>query len=219
MKEIKDRLFKDKSVTDLYDQGGVDPNPTDTAKLNYTASGYGNEKGSIVFGHIHEKGDVTAGVMLRTPDGKHFMSMDIDDQRKGYTTFAGPGNFTIEAGSANETIDSTIMINSKKGDIQIVAKDGNIRLEGNNIELVARGEGGSGGNIRCVATENFVIENTKKVLLDASMQFKITSPGDVFIAANSMLGIYGALTKAVSDACSKKPSKNSNANLQKRFTK
>ena len=41
---------------------------------------------------------MTAGVMLRTPNGKHFMAMDIDGERAGWTTFAGPGNFSIEAG-------------------------------------------------------------------------------------------------------------------------
>ena len=40
-----------------------------TSKGNYFATGMGNDKGSISFGHIHEKGDVTSGVMLRTPDG------------------------------------------------------------------------------------------------------------------------------------------------------
>ena len=54
---------------------------TGTTKGNYTASGMGNDKGSIGFGQIHEKGDVTAGVMLRTPNGKHFMAMDIDGER------------------------------------------------------------------------------------------------------------------------------------------
>ena len=35
-----------------------------TSKGNYFATGMGNDKGSISFGHIHEKGDVTSGVML-----------------------------------------------------------------------------------------------------------------------------------------------------------
>ena len=35
---------------------------TRTAKQNYTAIVYGNEKGSVGFGHIHEKGDGTSGV-------------------------------------------------------------------------------------------------------------------------------------------------------------
>ena len=32
--------------------------PTDTAKQNYTAIRYGNDHGSLSFGHIHKPGDV-----------------------------------------------------------------------------------------------------------------------------------------------------------------
>jgi len=190
-------------------------NDASTAKANYTASGLGNDKGSIVFGHIHEKGDVTSGVMLRTPDGKHFMSMDIDGQRKGWTTFAGPGNFSIEAGSDKKKIDSTIMVNSKNGDIQIIATNGNIRLEANNIEMIARGEGGSAGNITCTATESFVIKDTKKILMDCTSFFSLSSTGTGNVIAKSCLNMYGSIIKGVSDAVTVKPSKNSNQKFWK----
>ena len=181
-----------------------------TAKANYTASGLGNDKGSIAFGHIHEKGDVTSGVMLRTPDAEHFMSMDIDGQRKGWTTFAGPGNFSIEAGSAKKKIDSTIMVNSKNGDIQIIATDGNIRMEANNIELIARGEGGSAGNITCTATESFVVKDTKKILLDCSKLFTLSTTDTGEIVAKGCLNIYGSIIKGVTDAVRNKGAKNTN---------
>ena len=190
-------------------------NDASTAKANYTASGLGNDKGSIAFGHIHEKGDVTSGVMLRTPDGKHFMSMDIDGQRKGWTTFAGPGNFSIEAGSDKKKIDSTIMVNSKNGDIQIIATNGNIRLEANNIEMIARGEGGSAGNITCTATESFVIKDTKKILMDCTSFFSLSSTGTGNVIAKSCLNMYGSIIKGVSDAVTVKPSKNSNQKFWK----
>ena len=57
---------------------------TDTAKQNYTAITYGNDHGAISFGHIHKQGDVTAAVMLQTPDGEHQFSLDKDGKRKGY---------------------------------------------------------------------------------------------------------------------------------------
>ena len=72
------------------------------AKQNYTAVRYGNEKGSIKFGHIHKKADVTAGVMLDTPDGRHQFSLDIDGQRKGWTSSTSPGHFQVECGSDKE---------------------------------------------------------------------------------------------------------------------
>ena len=188
---------------------------TKTGKANYTASSLGNDKGSIAFGHIHEKADVTAGVMLRTPDGKHFMCMDIDGQRKGWTTFAGPGNFSIEAGEKRDKSDSVIMINSKNGDIQIIANNGNIRMEADNFEFIARGEGGSAGNVTFTATESFVIKDTKKILMDCTSFFSLSSTGTGNVIAKSCLNIYGSIIKGVSDAVTKKPAKNSNQKFWK----
>ena len=183
---------------------------TGTTKGNYTANGLGNDKGSIMFGQIHEKGDVTAGVMLRTPNGKHYMAMDIDGERPGWTTFAGPGNFSIEAGEKRNKIDSVIMINAKNGDIQIVATDGNIRMEANNIELIARGEGGSAGNITCTATESFVVKDTKKILLDCSKLFTLSTTDEGEIVAKGTLSIYSSIINGVTDAVRNKAAKNSN---------
>ena len=44
------------------------PTGSDTAKQNYTAITYGNDKGGIGFGVIHQPADVTSAVMLYTPD-------------------------------------------------------------------------------------------------------------------------------------------------------
>ena len=90
---------------------GQSSNPTETAKKNYTAVKYGNDKGTLRFGHIHKKGDVTAGVMLDTPDGRHQLSLDIDGQRKGWTTSTSPGNFNLLAGEVNTEPQDTITIN------------------------------------------------------------------------------------------------------------
>jgi len=95
--------------------GNASTNPSDTAKQNYTAIRYGNDHGSISFGHIHEKADVTAAVILQTPDGRHQLSMDKDGPRKGWTSLTAPGNIQIEAGSDNQEAQDTLMINSKNG--------------------------------------------------------------------------------------------------------
>ena len=65
-------------------------------KQNYTAIKYGNDHGSIAFGKIHKRADVTSDIMLQASDGEHFMSMDKDGPRPGWTTFMGPGCFQVE---------------------------------------------------------------------------------------------------------------------------
>ena len=186
---------------------GQSPNPTETAKKNYTAVKYGNDKGTLRFGHIHKKGDVTAGVMLDTPDGRHQLSLDIDGQRKGWTTSTSPGNFQVLAGEDNTEPDDTLILNAVNGNICITAHNGKIRLQGTDIELVAIGEGGEKGHIKCTATETFTVHETKKIILDSKSMTKITTTGIMDIAANTCLKMYSSLIKGVTDASAVKDSK------------
>ena len=194
---------------------GKKSNPTITAKQNYTAVKYGTDKGSIKFGHIHKKGDVTAGVMLDTPDGRHQLSLDIDGQRKGWTSSTSPGNFSLVAGEDNIEPQDTIFINAVNGNIDICATNGKIRLQATDIELIAVGEGGSKGHIKCTATETFSVYETKKIILDSKTRTNITSTGTVNVAGNTCLKLYGSIIRGVTDACSKKDSKVGGQKLQK----
>ncbi len=189
--------------------------PTGTAKQNYTAVRYGNDKGSLSFGEIHKRGDVTAGAMIRVPDGRHQFSLDIDGQRKGWTCSTSPGNFQVEAGSDNEEAQDTLILNAVNGNICITATNGKIRLQGTDIELIAVGEGGSKGHIKCTATETFSVYETKKIILDSKTRTNITSTGTVNVAGNTCLKLYGSIIRGVTDACSKKDSKVGGQRLQK----
>ena len=200
-----DRLGDEKDI-------GKESNPTITAKKNYSSVKYGTDKGTLKFGSIHKKGDVTSGVMLDTPDGRHQFSLDIDGQRKGWTTSTSPGNFSLVAGEDNIEPQDTIFINAVNGNIDIVATNGKIRLQATDIELIAVGEGGSKGHIKCTATETFSVYETKKIILDSKSLTKITSTGSINIAANTMMKIYGSLIKAVTDASAVKNSKTNGQN-------
>ena len=175
-------------------------------KKNYTAIEYGNDHGSLSLGQIHKNADVTSAVMLKTEDGEHFMSMDKDGQRKGWTTFMGPGNFQVECGSANEESQDTCMINAKNGNIDIIARNGKIRLQATDIELIATGATTDKGNIKMVASENISGE-AKKILLSSKNNTKIMSAGITECIGNSCLKMYGSIISGVSDAVAVKESK------------
>jgi len=175
-------------------------------KQNFTAIKYGNDHGSIAFGKIHKKADVTSDIMLAASDGEHFMSMDKDGQRTGWTTIMSPGNFQVECGSNREESNDTCMINAKNGNIDIIATNGKIRLQATDIELVAVGGSVDKGNIRVSATENFSVD-AKKVLLSSKVNTKIASAGITEVVGNSCLKIYGSVIRGVSDACAVKDTK------------
>ena len=185
------------------------------SKQNYTAKSSGNDKGQIKFGHVDKKGTVTSGVKLDTPDGRHQFNLEIDGNRKGWTSSTSPGNFQVECGSDNVEADSTCVIDAVNGDIIITAHNGKIRMVGTDIELVAIGEGGDKGHITCSATETFTVHETKKIILDSKSLTRITSTGIISIAANSCLKLYGSVIRGVTDACSKKDSKTGGQRMQK----
>ena len=175
------------------------PNPTKTTEQNYCGIKYGNEKGSISMGQIHEKGDVTSGVMLQTPDAEHNFTMDIDGPRKGWTTLTSPGNVSVKCGMTNTNEVDTMSITADKGNICITATEGKIRLKATDIELVTTGNKTDSGNITMTATETIKLES-KKCLITTQAYTKICGSGTVEITANSVLNIYGALFKAVTDS-------------------
>jgi hypothetical protein len=191
-------------------EGSSDPkyaqNPTDGAKQNFTAIRYGNDHGSISFGHIHKQADVTSSVLLQAADGTHQFSMDKDGPRKGWTSITSPGNFQVECGSANQEAQDSLMLNTKNGNIIIKANNGKIRLEGTDIELVAIGGGSNKGNIRFTASEN-ISADSKKFLVNASAAYKLCTPGTGEVISNGVLKMYGSMIRGVTDACSKKDSK------------
>ena len=184
------------------------PAPADTAKKNFTAVKWSNDKGEIIFGDIHKKGDVTAGISLKNVnDGRHNFCMDVDGQRPGWSSHSVPGNYQVVAGMDNDESHDSIFFNAENGNIDIIAKNGKIRLQATDIELVAVGEGGARGNITVTATETFQVHETKKIILDAKTRVNISSPGVVNLAANSCLKMYSSIIRGVTDAVKDKDSK------------
>ena len=175
------------------------PNPTGTTEQNYCGIKYGNEKGSISMGQVHEKGDVTSGVMLQTPDAEHNLTLDISGPRKGHTILTSPGNVAVKCGMTNTEEVDTMSITADNGNICITATKGKIRMKCTDFELVTTGSGTDSGNVVINAAETFQVDS-KKCLITTQAYTKICGSGTVEITANSVLNIYGSLFKAVTDS-------------------
>ncbi len=189
-------------------------NPTDTTKSNYTETRYGNDHGSISFGHIHKPGDVTSGACIQAKNGKHGVFLDNDGQRKGWTSSICPGNFQVSCGEANEEAQDTMFLHASNGNIIVLATNGKLRLQATDIEIVAVGEGGSKGNIKMVATENISLD-CKKFIANAKSLYKIVSSGSAELVANAQMQLYSSIIRAVTDGCALKNSKNNLQRIQK----
>ena len=150
-------------------------------------------------GQIHEKGDVTSGIMLQTPDSEHNFTLDISGPRKGHSILTSPGNVSVKCGMTNAESAESMSITADKGNICITATKGKIRMKCQDFELVTLGKGTDSGNIVFNASETFQVDSMK-CLITTQAYTKICGSGTVEITANSVLNIYGALFKAVTDS-------------------
>ena len=184
---------------------------SENAEINYTATSYGNDHGSISFGKIDQLATVTSGVQLNAKDGRHQFSLDNTGVRKGCTTSTSPAKFQVRTG----TDDSEKLISSKEdtlsliadnGNITIIASNGKIRLQATDIEMIAVGDKGSNGNIRLDATEA-IQQNCKEFLVSSSWFYRISSVGYGQITACGELDLYGGVIRGVSAAVFHKDSK------------
>jgi len=190
-----------------------------TAKQNYTAIRYGNDHGSISFGHIHKQGDVTADVMIQASDGRHSIILDKEGPRKSCTQITAPGRISIESGQDSNEAEDTLFIHSHNGNISIIASNGKLRLQGTDIELVAVGEGGSKGNIQITADTGAIKLDAQKVLVNAKSSYRLATPGTAEIIANGTMTMYASLIRGVSDAVCNRDSKVGGRSIQRKNTK
>jgi uncharacterized protein (DUF2345 family) len=141
--------------------------------------------------------------------------LDKDGPRKGCSQITAPGRISIQSGQDRQEAEDTLFINALNGNIDIIASNGKIRLQGTDIELIARGSGGSKGNIRMKASENIELD-AKKVLVNATVMYKLATAGTAEICANSAMTIYSSCIRGVTDAVANRDSKVGGQDFQRK---
>ena len=184
-----------------------------TAKRNYTAIEYGNDHGSVSFGKVHKKGDVTSSVMLQAKDGRHRFYMDADGQRPGYTTLTSPGTTRIRSGMDLDAEQDGIVLIADNGDIDIIASNGKIRMVADDIELVAVGALDQ-GNIKLNASESILFDS-KKITSTAKNLLRLATPNTLEIVANGQMKMIASVIRGATNACDLKDDKYGHQRMMK----
>ena len=156
---------------------------------------------AISFGRIDRGAQVTSGVHLQAKDGRHQFTLDNDGVRKASTTSTCPGKFQIRSGTDNSgkiisDKEETLSLIADNGNITIVASNGKIRLQANDIEMIADHSKGDKGNIRMYATES-IQANCKKFLVSSSLLYRISTVGlgEIFCMNPSTPDLYKKMGK------------------------
>ena len=179
---------------------------SDAAQKVYHAISQGNGAASIKMGTIDSLGEVMAAILLQAANAEHSICLESTGKREGCTSSIQPGIFQLECGSSIDRAKDSLMLNAKNGNICLNATNGNLRIEADSIELVARGGKNENGNVKITASEKIVLDS-KEFHVNASVTYKIASPGKGEIIANEVLKMYGSIIRGVTDAVAIKDSK------------
>lgn len=179
----------------------------DTSKKNFTAIKYGNDHGHVAFGQISKDGAVQADVMLQGSDGRHHIVLEKDGPRKGFTTAVAPQTFQVSCGHDLKKDKNALFLEAVNGDIIIKATNGRVRIEGLNVDIIAKGPDTTEGNVRIQSNEGIEL-SSKNIVIDGSSSYKLATTGQAEMVANSTMRIYSSLIQGVTDAVANKDSKN-----------
>ena len=184
---------------------------------------YGNRQGQIEFGHLHlgkngkTNADVTSGVFLQASDNsRHYLTMDIDGAREGWTSQRSPGPHQIWCASdhAGKTSNSSsnswpgvgFFLLAENGDIIIRAPKGRIRMSAMDIDIKAEGPDLTRGTVNIDYNESV---NIKTGNFDVKAQKGVTifCPKSINIASNTSLNFVGDFVSSLSAGSNFKPDK------------
>ena len=182
-------------------------------KENFYTLEYGNSDGAIKFGSLESgvskvSGEVISDVKLQGSYEGHYLTLDKDGPREGWTVARCPGSFNVTCGeyAQGPGSENSFMVIAKSGDIVIRAEDGDIRFEGRNVEIVASGSNNEKGTCNITANEEIKL-NSKKVTIDAEVAWKFISSGVGQIVCRTSMQMYSGFTKCVSAGSANIPSK------------
>lgn len=175
-------------------------------KKNYHTVRDGTKDSEYRRGHISDD-EVLAAYTLRSGyDELHYIQLDADGKRPGWTILRAPGVTEIKCGDDVKDDSNAITIEALRGDIFIKAHKGRIRMEALNIQAIAKGEDNKNGVISFESNEKFEVRS-KNVELNGSSVSRFFCSGVLQVVADGTMEMYAGLCDAATGATKIKKSK------------
>ena len=175
-----------------------------TKSKNYETKRTGTKDGMISFGHIHPD-QVKSSVMIQGQESLEYIAIDQTEPRRRWMTHRCRGRYQIGCGDDIPKDQVGFWVNAETSDILIQTK-GRIRMEAENIDLIARGPDPSKGVINIISNESVNVE-TKKFTVNTNESISLYTDGEMQqTAMNIMKSFAGSFQKMTSMSASKLPS-------------
>jgi hypothetical protein len=174
-----------------------------TKSKNYETKRTGTKDGMVSFGHIHPD-QVKSSVMIQGQESLEYIAIDQTEPRRRWMTHRCRGRYQVGCGDDIPKDQVGFWVNAESSDILIQTK-GRIRMEAENIDLIARGPDPSKGVINIISNESVNIE-TKKFTVNANESISIFTDGEMQQTAINIMKIFaGSVQKMTSTSALKGP--------------
>jgi hypothetical protein len=175
-----------------------------TKSKNYETKRTGTKDGMLSFGHIHPD-QVKSSVMIQGQESLEYIAIDQTEPRRRWMTHRCRGRYQVGCGDDIPKDQVGFWVNAESSDILIQTK-GRIRMEAENIDLIARGPDPTKGVINIISNESVNVE-TKKFTVNANESLSLYTDGEMQQTAINIMKIFGgSIQKMTSTSALKGPS-------------
>jgi hypothetical protein len=174
-----------------------------TKSKNYETRSQGTKDGSVKFGHIHDD-QVKSSVLIQGQESLEYITLDQIEPRKRWITSRCRGRYQVKSGDDIPKDAIGMYFDACNSDI-VIRTGGRIRMEAENIDLIARGPTNSSGVINIQSNESVNIK-TKRFTANADESISLFSDGEMQqTAINIMKIVAGSVQKMTARSAIKPP--------------
>lgn len=173
-----------------------------TKSKNCEVRRQGTKDGSIAFGHIH-KDQVKSSVLLQGQESLEYIVLDQTEPRKRWITSRCRGRYQVKSGDDIPKDAVGMYFDASNSDI-VIRTGGRLRMEAENIDIIARGNTNSSGVINIQSNESVNIK-TKRFIVNADESLTLFTDGEMLQSAINIMKIYGGTIQKMTARSAIKP--------------
>lgn len=176
------------------------------SKETFESLQYGNRFGHLSFGRLNLAGtggleaDVLNGVMLQAYNSLHYVHMENDGIRKGWTMMRNPATWEVKCGDSLKKGDLGALISVENGDIVLRAPNGRIRLEAVDIDLKATGYNETNGYVNIESNQGISIKTEGSLEVQSKKGMVFFSPQAIDIVSNTVVNFVSNFVGGITSA-------------------
>jgi len=175
-------------------------------KKNYQTVRDGTKDSETRRGHISDDEVLSSYVIRSGYDELHYVQLDADGKRPGWTIIRAPGVTQVKTGDDVGDDTNALVLEALRGDIFIKAHKGRIMMEAENIQGIALGKNNKNGVITFEADEKFEVK-AKNIEMNGSAVARFFCSGVLQVVGDGAVEMFAGLADCATGATKIKKSK------------